>query len=110
MTRATSGRAPVHDIFPLLVAWGKNRQVVFRPASVGRKAGSDIFLADEYASPEHCAFIPVAGRWTVIDRGSTNGTLVNGVKAWGPRELDRGDKILVGHHGADRRAVLRRNR
>lgn len=50
-------------------------------------------------SREHCTIDAVTGGWVLIDKGSTNGTLVNGVPVHGSKALCDGDKIRFGAKG-----------
>lgn len=65
--------------------------------SIGRGDDNDLPLgSDEFASAAHARVESRKdGAW-VVDRGSTNGTFVNGVRVDGPRRLERGDLIRVG--------------
>ncbi len=67
--------------------------------TVGRRAAdNDIDIPDPYCSGRHADLIVEDGRFTITDIGSTNGTLVNGVRleANVPRELAAGDEITLG--------------
>lgn len=66
------------------------------PVVVGRGDGADLTIADPFASERHACFDRVGGRLVVEDLGSTNGTLVNGVRLQGRRALERGDAIAIG--------------
>ncbi len=64
--------------------------------TLGRDLGSTIVIPDAFASTEH-AVITYRGRaWFVEDRGSTNGTYVNGSLIEGVVPLAVGDEIQVG--------------
>jgi pSer/pThr/pTyr-binding forkhead associated (FHA) protein len=64
--------------------------------SLGRDVNNGIVLDDPFASAEH-ALLTYRGRaWYVEDRGSTNGTYVNGVPVDGIGPLGFGDEIQVG--------------
>jgi pSer/pThr/pTyr-binding forkhead associated (FHA) protein len=69
------------------------KQPVF---TVGRSSGCDIALADQRASRHHGEFRWNGRHWEVVDRGSTNGTYVNGMQVHGPYDLRVGDRITVG--------------
>ena len=62
---------------------------------VGRHPGSGIWLDASSVSREHAHIMVAGGRATVEDRGSTNGTFVNGKKV-GKAMLSDGDKLTVG--------------
>lgn len=61
--------------------------------TVGRAADNDIVLEDTVVSGHHCRFVSPD---TVIDLDSTNGTLVNGSRINGRRQLSAGDRIAIG--------------
>ena len=64
--------------------------------SVGRDLTNGIVVDDAFASSEH-AVLTFRGRvWYVEDRGSTNGTFVNGIPVEGPTALGFGDELQVG--------------
>ncbi|MGD8793741.1 MAG: FHA domain-containing protein [Anaerolineae bacterium] len=64
--------------------------------SVGRSSQCDVPLKDNRASRHHGDIRWNGHRWEVVDRGSTNGTYVNGVQVHKPYELRLGDRITVG--------------
>ena len=67
------------------------------PLTLGRAAGNDIPLdADEYASARHARIEPRRDGIWVDDIGSTNGTVVNGIRVTRPRRLAPGDVVRVG--------------
>jgi hypothetical protein len=66
------------------------------PISMGRSAGCDIVVRDQRASRHHCDIRWNGRQWEVVDRGSTNGTFVNGVAVHQPVGLQPGDTIRVG--------------
>jgi len=64
--------------------------------TLGRDLMSGIVVDDEFASSEH-AVLTFRGRvWFVEDRGSTNGTFVNGLPVQGPTAVGFGDELQVG--------------
>jgi pSer/pThr/pTyr-binding forkhead associated (FHA) protein len=64
--------------------------------SVGRDVNNSIVLEDQFASADH-ALVTFRGRsWYVEDRGSTNGTWVNGQAVRGPTPVGYGDELQVG--------------
>lgn len=65
-------------------------------SSLGRDAGNDVVLNDEAASARHATVSLEDGTWWVQDDGSTNGTLVNGVRIKRRERLHRGDIVEVG--------------
>jgi len=64
--------------------------------SIGRSAACDITIADHRASRHHCDIRWNGQEWEVIDRGSTNGTRVNGVPIHRPIALHSHDSIGIG--------------
>jgi hypothetical protein len=81
--------------------------------SVGRQEGCELALVwDDEVSRAHALLERVGGAWTVEDRGSSNGTLVNTSRITGPVVLRDADVIRVGrtqlvfHDATD--AALRR--
>jgi hypothetical protein len=64
--------------------------------SMGRSEGCDIVVRDRRASRHHCDVRWNGRQWEVVDRGSTNGTLVNGVAVRQSVALGPGDSITVG--------------
>ncbi len=71
--------------FPLLAA-----------ATIGRAAHNLVVLADTFVSSQHALIFLKEGRRVLRDRGSTNGTLVNGHRISGDHVLRDGDQITVG--------------
>ena len=65
-------------------------------ASIGRSRRADIRLTDDGVSRFHAAIRHDGDRLFIEDRGSRNGTFVNGKKVEGTHVLADGDKIQVG--------------
>ncbi len=64
--------------------------------TIGRDLSSTVVVNDAFASGEH-AVVTYRGRaWFIEDRGSTNGTYVNGSLVEGVVPLAVGDEIQVG--------------
>lgn len=64
--------------------------------SIGRDVNNSIVIDDTFVSAEH-ALLTFRGRaWYVEDRGSTNGTWLNGRRVEGLLPLGYGDEIQVG--------------
>ena len=66
---------------------------------VGRGPQNDLILDDSHLSRNHCVFQAGAnGSVWVSDRGSANGTFVNGAVITGAVELKDGDEVQIGEH------------
>jgi pSer/pThr/pTyr-binding forkhead associated (FHA) protein len=61
---------------------------------IGRLKACDICLSDANASRQHAALERDGDGWTLVDMGSTNGTLVNGERTDRTR-LHNGDIITI---------------
>jgi hypothetical protein len=88
----------------LVLADGTRVAVKTGVMSVGRSAASTLPLNDTNVSREH-AEIRSRGEgdgleWLVIDLGSTNGTMLNGVKISGEKKLKNGDSLMFGSTAA----------
>ena len=64
--------------------------------TIGRDLNSTIYLDDEFASGTHTALTFRGRAWYAEDRGSTNGTWVNGHRIQRPVALSYGDELTVG--------------
>jgi FHA domain len=65
--------------------------------TIGRGGQNDVPIEeDEFASARHARFEPRRDGVWVQDRGSTNGTFVNGARLERPRRLTPGDVVRVG--------------
>ena len=98
---APAPAAPVAEKKATLVM-GDGTKVAVKPGvmSIGRSAESSLPLNDTNASRKH-AEIRSRGdgaktEWYVIDLGSTNGTMLNGVKISGEQKLRHGDALMFG--------------
>ena len=64
--------------------------------SIGRQTTCDIVIADHNVSRIHAELKVVHDSWRIDDRGSTNGTRVNGSMIVEPTSLASGDVIAFG--------------
>jgi pSer/pThr/pTyr-binding forkhead associated (FHA) protein len=64
--------------------------------TLGRDLNNTIYLDDEFASGVHAALTFRGRAWYAEDRGSTNGTWVNGHRIQRPVALSYGDELQVG--------------
>lgn len=75
---------------------GENRfSLAERPVSIGRAGDNHIVVPDANVSRYHAKIELVGSDYLVKDLGSTNGTLVNGIRI-GEHRLKHGDTITVG--------------
>jgi adenylate cyclase len=66
---------------------------------IGRRESCDIVLRFANVSGQHCEMVADNGYWFVMDKGSRNGTKVNGVRVMSMRKrLDPGDTLYVAKH------------
>lgn len=65
-------------------------------AIVGRQSDCHIVIDDHNVSRTHAEIRRTANGWVITDRGSTNGTMVNGQKVVTSRLLANGDTIAFG--------------
>ncbi|MCA9119008.1 MAG: FHA domain-containing protein [Planctomycetaceae bacterium] len=78
--------------------WGDMHRL--RPGTsipVGRVAADGIIIRDERCSRIHCEFYMQDQDWYVRDRGSRNGTRLNGEIINVARPVKNGDIIRIGH-------------
>jgi FHA domain len=64
--------------------------------SLGRLPNNTITLDEPFASAEHALVTLRSGQWWLEDRGSSNGTMLNGNRVQEPIVLSSGDVISVG--------------
>ena len=64
--------------------------------TIGRLPECTVSINDSNISRQHAEIRISGNSYVVVDLGSTNGTLVNGVKIAGQRPLSDGDIISVG--------------
>lgn len=66
------------------------------PIRVGRELDNEIVLKEKCVSRRHARIEPCEGGWSVVDVGSSNGTLLNDRELVGRRKLARDDRLKVG--------------
>ncbi|XYH99722.1 sigma 54-interacting transcriptional regulator [Sorangium sp. So ce1128] len=110
MSEATSSYGPTRtDDAPrgaeaggsyLLVVQGSSSSILPLPRSgvvlLGRGPKADVRLRNTAASREHAKVVLLDGRAQLVDLGSRNGTLLNGVRVDGARPLGSGDVVSIG--------------
>ncbi len=69
-----------------------------RDVTLGREGHNDLVLESSTVSRDHAAFTFRDGRWYLEDRGSSNGTFLNGtrVQPGRPLPLRHADRISIG--------------
>ena len=93
--RAAPGRVVVVESSALQE--GAGYALDSRALTIGRAPQNDIELrGDEFASASHASLENRQDGVWAVDRGSTNGTFVNGIRLDSPRRLSPGDVIRVG--------------
>ncbi len=65
---------------------------------IGRELGADIVISDVEVSRKHAHLVAQQGSYLIEDLGSTNGTVVNGMRLASPYLLHPGDQIALGEH------------
>ena len=75
---------------------GSSLQLTDRPIIVGRAPTSTLVLDDDYASAQHARIYFHEGQWYVEDLGSTNGTVVGGVRITAPTPLSANTPVRFG--------------
>ena len=64
--------------------------------SIGRDVNNSIVVDDSFVSAEHTLLTFRGRAWYVEDRGSTNGTWLNGQRVEGLLPLGYGDEVQIG--------------
>lgn len=75
----------------------KMMRMTQRVTTIGREPTNDVFCDDTSISRQHASITKDEKGFLVTDKGSTNGTFVNGEKIDNRRLVD-GDKVQVGNH------------
>ena len=67
------------------------------PVVIGRDPSCSISLDDPNVSRRHCSVVRDSdGGLSIVDNGSTNGTVLNGRQIRRPQILKRGDEVELG--------------
>lgn len=66
------------------------------PIVIGRSPGADIVIADDFVSARHARVTPTPAGAVLEDLGSTNGTVLDGVRISGVVPLAPGSMIQLG--------------
>ncbi|HUU93531.1 MAG TPA: FHA domain-containing protein [Phycisphaerae bacterium] len=74
---------------------GKQVEIPSGTLTVGRAEDSDLIIASTRVSRHHCEIVSEGGKLTIRDKGSGNGTFVNGAKIE-EQALDAGDEVRIG--------------
>jgi len=69
------------------------------PFGIGRSQSNDLTLLQADISGKHAEFVRKPGGWHVVDRGSTNGTFVNGRRVTDAAQLKHEDMVHLGANG-----------
>jgi FhaA, N-terminal domain/FHA domain len=80
----------------LVLPSGQRVELDDEAVTVGRLTESTITLSDQNVSRRHAEIRPNRQHYVVVDLGSTNGTMVNGVRIHGETVLSDGDIISFG--------------
>lgn len=75
-----------------------------RELLIGRSAGCDMVLSDEFASNTHAKLVLVGEEWVLQDLNSTNGTFLEGKKVTTPQTIRAGMTIRIGTTNFELRA------
>lgn len=66
------------------------------PVRIGREEDNEIVLVEKSVSRRHARFERVDGGWSIVDAGSSNGTLLNERELLGRAVLSRDDRVKIG--------------
>jgi hypothetical protein len=92
-------RAAEHARSRVVVALEKSERSPYSShVSLGRARNCDVVLRDSTVSKLHAQFFESNGQWHIVDRGSANGTTVNGTPLARdqPMRIAAGDRIKFG--------------
>ncbi len=92
-----AGRAPARLVITAGNDSGVSQDLVpGKSYTIGRGLDNDLVLTDIAVSRKHFDLRNDAGTWVIVDRGSGNGTVVNGNLEDNPFMLANGDVIEIG--------------
>lgn len=93
------GSAPAEVLATLSTGslWGKEFRIERPVASIGRGEHNDVRVVDESVSTSHATLLRKGDKWFVLDLGSSNGTVVNGYRVAGEREVPAGAVLKLGN-------------
>src|SRR6202000_2289995 len=74
---------------------GRRFELPDAPALLGRES-RQIPLSDQTVSRRHAELLPNDGDWILKDRGSSNGSYINGSRVDNRKPLKLGDQIRIG--------------
>ena len=80
----------------LVMPSGQRVSLGDRPVTIGRSSECTVSLSDHNVSRRHAEVRPGARGYSVVDLGSTNGTMVNGTRIRGEQPLTDGDILAFG--------------
>ena len=80
---------------PLLLCWGDDSLRLEAPVTIGANPSNQVVLHDRFVSNFHCRIYRHERGWRVKDLGSTNGTVVDGLRT-AEAEVEHGARIRVG--------------
>lgn len=91
----------MHESTPRLIVQGgaeKGKEIPLTQEllSIGRSDDNDIVIGDRLASRRHAQLEREKGQWIIGDRGSRNGTFVNGQRISDGYVLRDGDEVQIG--------------
>ena len=95
-TDPPADKPTARQIHTLVLDNGTRFELANDKYSIGRQTTCDIVIADHNVSRVHAELKIVQGSWQIDDRGSTNGTRVNGTVIVEPTPLASGDVIAFG--------------
>ena len=88
------------DLFQLVMRSGPNPGTTFKLEggliTIGRDASNSISINDVEVSRSHAQLTFQGGKYVLEDKGSTNGTFVNGQRLAGPHVMKSGELISLG--------------